>query len=816
MKAEQEIPILVMIMVLLAPLLGMGGALGMNGPGTECAAAMPPALSAGSDGIVLLSDSGLAARWHYMTYDEMLDAKERLGVRDLSAAGEGQELRTLSDGEWLEQVGNQVILDGFLGGAPAAAAADLSTSPYFPKIGNQGNIGSCGAWAETYYQFGFLKAKQMGWTDASTGNSAHLFCPTWTYNKLNGGKDDGSMEGDNTRIIAQFGAATMDTMPYSDAIPEGYLDWGNEAAWRTAVQYRCQGYIVFEKTDMDAYIAAVKSAITNQIPVNFAINSTNMEENIADYNGNKNNIISSSEYNLEGSNHMQSVIGFDDSISDLDATPGAFKVANSYGAEFGISGFYYITYDAFRKMATWSETGIINMEGFSGYSPSALATFAFSTGPTRDANMSVEAVEVATSEVKASFAPAYKGGDVQRMPAFMCFDITQMSQYLNSSAYDLVLKATASNNTGTISSFKYEMYSAPYRVGQPDFVSSESADVPRDTPCSITAARGSGPSPPTPPQNVNAAAGRQLVNVTWSDPASDGGSPLTGFEVYYGTGATPDTLAASLPASAHWLVVTPLEAGTPYSFGVKAVNLAGRSAFSTIVQATPTGAEAPSAPRNLAAAAQAGRINLAWEAPASQGSSPVQRYDIFRGTSAGGEGPTPIGNVAAGTTSYQDAAVSGGQIYYYVVKAVNADGIGPASNEASATAPAPQPPGAPTNVAATPGKGNIVISWTAPSSAGSSPITGYKVYLDMAGGSRLIATVGAATLSYQDGNVTAGSTYLYHVTAQNAVGEGAASAQVSASPQSSTSADNTMLYVAIALIAVVVVIVILVVVRKKK
>ena len=30
---------------------------------------------------------------------------------------------------------------------------DLSTSPYFPPIGNQQSIGSCAAWATTYYQF---------------------------------------------------------------------------------------------------------------------------------------------------------------------------------------------------------------------------------------------------------------------------------------------------------------------------------------------------------------------------------------------------------------------------------------------------------------------------------------------------------------------------------------------------------------------------------------------------------------------------------------------------------------------------------------
>lgn len=36
---------------------------------------------------------------------------------------------------------------------------DLSTSKYFPPIGDQGNIGSCVSWATTYYQFTYMANK---------------------------------------------------------------------------------------------------------------------------------------------------------------------------------------------------------------------------------------------------------------------------------------------------------------------------------------------------------------------------------------------------------------------------------------------------------------------------------------------------------------------------------------------------------------------------------------------------------------------------------------------------------------------------------
>ncbi|MEI6796179.1 MAG: hypothetical protein WCK39_04875, partial [Methanomassiliicoccales archaeon] len=89
-----------------------------------------------------------------------------------------------------------------------------------------------------------------------------------------------------------------------------------------------------------------------------------------------------------------------------------------------------------------------------------------------------------------------------------------------------------------------------------------------------------------------------------------------------------------------------------------------------------------------------------------------------------------------------------------------------------------------------------------------------KVYLALAGGSQLLTSVNASTLSYAHTNGTAGTAYTYYVVATNAVGAGANSSQVSATPQSAA-VDNTMLYVGIA-IAIIAVIAIAVVLMRKK
>jgi predicted phage tail protein len=88
----------------------------------------------------------------------------------------------------------------------------------------------------------------------------------------------------------------------------------------------------------------------------------------------------------------------------------------------------------------------------------------------------------------------------------------------------------------------------------------------------------------------------------------------------------------------------------------------------------------PSAPV-LTATAGTAVVNLSWTVP-FDGGSLITGYAIYRGTSSGGE--TLLATVPAGT-AYADLVVVSGTTYFYVVRAVNADGEGAPSNEASAT-----------------------------------------------------------------------------------------------------------------------------------
>jgi hypothetical protein len=90
-----------------------------------------------------------------------------------------------------------------------------------------------------------------------------------------------------------------------------------------------------------------------------------------------------------------------------------------------------------------------------------------------------------------------------------------------------------------------------------------------------------------------------------------------------------------------------------------------------------TAGSPPAAPTNLTATPGTGSVSLSWTA-----SSGATSYNIYRGTSSGGESKLTSG---VATTSYTDNSVSDGTTYYYEVTAVDSGGESGVSNQATAT-----------------------------------------------------------------------------------------------------------------------------------
>jgi hypothetical protein len=342
---------------------------------------------------------------------------------------------------------------------------------------------------------------------------------------------------------------------------------------------------------------------------------------------------------------------------------------------------------------------------------------------------------------------------------------------------------------------------------------------------------------PSQPTGVSATPATQSASVSWTVPASDGDSPITGYRITPYIGSTAQT-PTQVGASATTATVSGLTNGTAYTFRVAAINAVGTGANST-----PSNAVTPQATifdfgvpttvdsqdgnavelgvkfradhdgtvtgiRFYKSAANTGtHIGSLWT---SGGQRLAQA--TFTGESASGwqtvTFATPV-SITANTTyvaSYyapngRYSATTGGLAGAVDNGALHALGNGTSPNGVytyGAASAFPTStynasnywvdvmygtpvPGAVTGVsAAAAGQTSADVTWTAPSSGG--PVTSYKItpYVGSTAQTPKVITGSPPATNTKVTGLTTGTTYRFTVQAQNGNGAGPESAQSNA------------------------------------
>jgi len=215
-----------------------------------------------------------------------------------------------------------------------------------------------------------------------------------------------------------------------------------------------------------------------------------------------------------------------------------------------------------------------------------------------------------------------------------------------------------------------------------------------------------------------------------------------------------------------------------YSYRVAAVNAIGTSAYSAKADVTVDAAvlTVPAAPANIVTYAHDGMVELVWQAPLADGGSSITNYKVYRGDSSGN---LVLWSTLGNVLTYLDFNVVNGQTYYYAVSAVNSVGEGPQSIEVFET-PAGLP-SAPLNLTAALDGDDVILNWERPLDDGGADLT-YNLYRgEVSGDLVLLIALGNVT-TYTDMDIGIGQTYFYQVAAENSVGEGARSNEVSSNP----------------------------------
>jgi hypothetical protein len=193
---------------------------------------------------------------------------------------------------------------------------------------------------------------------------------------------------------------------------------------------------------------------------------------------------------------------------------------------------------------------------------------------------------------------------------------------------------------------------------------------------------------PTAPTVQNVAGGVNSATLSWTAPASDGGSPITGYVVFLYIGFGPQGFRVFM-STATTQVIKNLTSGSTYRFKVAAINAIGIGALSKVSgPVTPT-ADFPGAPVIGVATGGNASASLSWTAPSSDGGSPITAYIVTPYVGYVAQKPTRFDSTA--TTQTVQGLANGTQ-YRFRVQSVNAVGSGGYSKVTSVATPLPQIP----------------------------------------------------------------------------------------------------------------------------
>lgn len=215
--------------------------------------------------------------------------------------------------------------------------ASYSIIDKFPPIGDQGQYGTCVAWAVGYNCKTVINGIEKGYSASDLASPNKQFSPkdlfTAIEDNLKGQDCGGSNFEDALNILQNRGIATLQTVPYTSLgnCSKSGLDpsWAQEAAANKISYWR----------KVEGSANAIKKNISQNIPVIFG---AKLADNFMSHNSDI-VISSATSYDQVGQHayHAMIISGYDDS----KGPNGAFRVVNSWGGQWGASGHCWVDYN---------------------------------------------------------------------------------------------------------------------------------------------------------------------------------------------------------------------------------------------------------------------------------------------------------------------------------------------------------------------------------------------------------------------------------------------------------------------------------------
>ena len=203
-------------------------------------------------------------------------------------------------------------------GAGLPACVDLSDK--FPPPGDQGEQSSCTGWAVGYAMMTYYKNIEF---DRDVTLPANQFSPSYIYNQIYIGVDEGSKVADAAMLFFTQGACSIQSMPYDLYDYSAQPTYANHME---ALKYKVKSWgFIYNAANIKAYLAEGTPVILTFPTYENFYNFTPAKNIYTKYEG------------KHIGHHAVCLVGYDDAKS-------AYKFINSWGTLWGLSGYGYISY----------------------------------------------------------------------------------------------------------------------------------------------------------------------------------------------------------------------------------------------------------------------------------------------------------------------------------------------------------------------------------------------------------------------------------------------------------------------------------------
>jgi hypothetical protein len=244
---------------------------------------------------------------------------------------------------------------------------------------------------------------------------------------------------------------------------------------------------------------------------------------------------------------------------------------------------------------------------------------------------------------------------------------------------------------------------------------------------------------PSVPRDIRAIARSASVDLSWNEPATIGGSSITGYNVTRTNAGV--TVTVPLNPGTTTATALGLTNGTLYTFTVTATNAQGGISPAGDISATPF--TVPNTPINFTAVAGVRLVDLSWSPPLFNGGRDILSYLIQRSNNGINAWGSDI-STNASINTFRVSELGNNTRYYFRIYAINIAGPSVPSLADTTTFDFP---GQPRDLSAIPGNGLVTLTWNPPSSNGGSPISSYSITNNYSEGTVTFLTALSATVT---------------------------------------------------------------------